>query len=415
MECLRHVNNPQFGAVVFRRQNTQIMAEGGLLDSAMRIYLPIGARFKVVPAPTAIFPSGAKVSFRHMQYEKEKLDWQGSQIPLLCFDELTHFSESQFFYMLSRNRTTCGVRPYVRATCNPDADSWVARFISWWIDQDTGYPIPERSGKIRYFSRDSGSIVWSDSREELARQYGKDAVKSVSFIASNIYDNKILLNADPGYLANLKALSLVQRERLLMGNWKIRPAAGQYFKRDMFRVVHSIPDKVASVARAWDLAATAISPTNPNPDRTASCLMARLRNGQYIILDVQRRALGAADVRELMRNTAKADRAQFPGCRQIIPQDPGQAGKDQAASLVSFLAGYSVKTHTVTGSKITRAEPFAAQVQHGAVMIVEAPWNDEYFDELEGFPDALHDDQVDASADAFTAVCKGHDWSGLIR
>lgn len=415
MECLRHVNNPQFGAVVFRRQNTQIMAEGGLLDSAMRIYLPIGARFKVVPAPTAIFPSGAKVSFRHMQYEKEKIDWQGSQIPLLCFDELTHFSESQFFYMLSRNRTTCGVRPYVRATCNPDADSWVARFISWWIDQDTGYPIPERSGKIRYFSRDSGNIVWSNSREELARQYGKDAVKSVSFIASNIYDNKILLKADPGYLANLKALSLVQRERLLMGNWKIRPAAGQYFKRDMFRVVHSIPDKVASVARAWDLAATAISPANPNPDRTASCLMARLRNGQYIILDVQRRALGAADVRELMRNTAKADRAQFPGCRQIIPQDPGQAGKDQAASLVSFLAGYSVKTHTVTGSKITRAEPFAAQVQHGAVMIVEAPWNDDYFDELEGFPDALHDDQVDASADAFTAVCKGHDWSGLIR
>ncbi len=415
MECLRHVGNGEFGAVVFRKQNTQIMAEGGLLDSAMRIYLPIGARFKVVPAPTAIFPSGAKISFRHLQYEREKHDWQGSQIPLLCFDELTHFSEGQFFYMLSRNRSTCGVRPYVRATCNPDADSWVARFIAWWIDQDTGYPIPERSGVVRYFSREDGKIVWSDSREELQEQFGKDAVKSVSFIASNIYDNKILLEADPGYLANLKALSEVQRERLLMGNWKIRPSAGQYFKREMFRVVHSVPDKIASVARAWDLAATTISPAAPNPDRTASCLMARLRNGQYIILDVQRRALGAADVRQLLRNTAEADRVQYPGCRVMIPQDPGQAGKDQAASLVHFLAGYGVKTHTVTGSKITRAEPFAAQVQHGAVMVMAGAWNEEFFDELEGFPDAMHDDQVDAASDAFQAVCKVHDWSGLIR
>ena len=239
--------------------------------------------------------------------------------------------------------------------------------------------------------------------------------KSATFINSNIFDNKALLNADPGYLATLNALSLVEKERLLKGNWKIRPAAGLYFKRDMFRVVQEIPDKIVSIARSWDLAATAITPNSPDPDRTASCLMARLRNGQYIILDVQRRALNAADVRELMVNTAKADRTQFPNVRITIPQDPGQAGKDQAVSIVSLLAGYSVTTHTVTGSKVTRAEPFAAQVQHGAVMVLAGAWNDAFFDELEGFPDALHDDQVDASADAFTAVCKGHDWSGLIR
>ena len=48
---------------------------------------------------------------------------------LICFDELTHFTAHQFFYMVSRNRSTCGVRPYIRATCNPDADSWVADFL----------------------------------------------------------------------------------------------------------------------------------------------------------------------------------------------------------------------------------------------------------------------------------------------
>ena len=77
-------------------------------------------------------------------------DGQGAQVP--GFDELTHSTKSQFFYMMSRNRSMCGVRPYIRATCNPDADSWVAEFISWWIDQETGLPIPERAGKVRYLS-----------------------------------------------------------------------------------------------------------------------------------------------------------------------------------------------------------------------------------------------------------------------
>ena len=41
-------------------------------------------------------------------------------------------------------------KPYVRASCNPKPNSWVARLLEWWIDQDTGYPIPERDGVIRY-------------------------------------------------------------------------------------------------------------------------------------------------------------------------------------------------------------------------------------------------------------------------
>ncbi|WP_325053334.1 terminase large subunit domain-containing protein [Sinorhizobium meliloti] len=70
-------------------------------------------------------------------------------MPLICFDELTHFSASSSRYMVSRNRSMSGVGPYTRATCNPDADSWVAELISWWIDQDTGLPIPERAGVLR--------------------------------------------------------------------------------------------------------------------------------------------------------------------------------------------------------------------------------------------------------------------------
>ncbi|WP_338149906.1 terminase large subunit domain-containing protein [Sinorhizobium meliloti] len=62
---------------------------------------------------------------------------------------MTHFSASSSRYMVSRKRSMSGVGPYTRATCNPDADSWVAELISWWIDQDTGLPIPERAGVLR--------------------------------------------------------------------------------------------------------------------------------------------------------------------------------------------------------------------------------------------------------------------------
>ena len=82
---------------------------------------------------------------------------------MIGFDELTHFTAHQFFYMVSRNRSTCGVRPYIRATCNPYADSWVADFLAWWIDQETGLPIPERAGVLRYYIRVAEKIEWAGS------------------------------------------------------------------------------------------------------------------------------------------------------------------------------------------------------------------------------------------------------------
>ena len=114
------------------------------------------------------------VAFDYINRDDDLQKWQGSQITMIGFDELTHFSEKQFFYMLSRNRSVCGVKPYMRATCNPDADSWVADFISWWIDQDTGYPIKERSGKKRWFVRINETVMWAATRKE-AVQIALDA------------------------------------------------------------------------------------------------------------------------------------------------------------------------------------------------------------------------------------------------
>lgn len=169
LEPIRHIDNKDFGTVIFRRTSPQIRNEGGLWDTSREIYPYSGA----VPKESSLewlFKSGAKLKFSHLEYEKNVFDWQGSQIPLIGFDELTHFTEKMFFYLLSRNRSTCGVRPYVRATCNPDPESWVARLIEWWIDWETGYPIPERDGVIRYFIKNGEDYIWGDTAEEVIQK-----------------------------------------------------------------------------------------------------------------------------------------------------------------------------------------------------------------------------------------------------
>lgn len=415
LENARHSRNSEFGSIIFRRNSTQIMNEGGLWDTAIQIYTRMGGEPIQSPRPMIKFKSGAKITFAHLQYEKNVYDYQGSQIPLICFDELTHFTEFQFFYMLSRNRSTCGVTPYIRATCNPDSESWVRKFLDWWID-DNGFPDENRCGVIRYFFKLDGETIWADSAEELMQQYKltRSEIKSVTFVSSSIYDNKILLEANPQYLGSLKALSTVEQGRLLHGNWNIRPSAGLYFKSDRIRIVDTIPDKIVSIARAWDLAGTEITVENTDPDRTAGVLMARMVNGQFIVLDVRHGAYEANDVRKLVQSTSAQDRAMYQSNTVLLPQDPGQAGKEQAKSYTKMLSGFYVKTKPVTGSKITRAEPFSSQWQGGNVYLLRGDWNEKYLRELEGFPDLAHDDMVDASSDAFNYVANNGSWGGLI-
>lgn len=406
LEGLRNRGVKGFGGVIFRHNYTQITAQGGLWDASHKIYdLVPDAVPGMTPKLHWTFGSGARLNFAHIASDDDLKGWQGTEICYLGFDELTHFSRKQFLYMLSRNRSTCGIRPYVRATCNPDADSWVADFISWWIDQDTGYPIPERSGQVRYMCVLNDTIYFAGSVEELEKEHGvaPEQCKSVTFIASRLQDNKILMESDPGYIANLNALLEVERERLLNGNWKIKAAAGLYFKRSQVTLLDELPKDVIAWARGWDLAATA-EDENGDPAYTASVLLGKRRNGRYIVANVTNQRLSADDVRTHIKQTAQMDKAKHKRVVERLPKDPGQAGKAQAQSFVKMLAGFPVKTIAESGSKEVRAEPFAAQWQHGNVDVLLADWNEMYFSELESFPESKFKDMVDAGSSAFAEL-----------
>ena len=423
---LRYKNVPGFGCTIFRRNFNQIFSQGGLWDESMQIYRGIrGADPKIARGQWWFRDKDgnivSKVTFAHIERDEDVHKWQGAQICEIGFDELTHFSEKTFFYMLSRNRSTCGVTPFVRATCNPDADSWVAKFIEWWIDKDTGYPIQERSGKIRWFIRRNETLYWANTRQELWEQFGlqteeeRQEPRSVTFIASKLQDNKELLRVNPGYLANLKALSVIERERLLNGNWKIKAAAGLFFKRTQLGdILDKVPNDVIRWVRCWDLAATEKT-EDGDPAYTSGVLIGKRKNGRYVIADVINRQMSASDVRKTIKLTAQADRAAYTRVRIRLPKDPGQAGKEQAESYIKYLAGFDVKTVAETGSKEARAEPMAAQWQAGNFDLVAGPWNEEYLLQLENFPDGKFKDMVDASANGFAEIeASSFDVSSLI-
>lgn len=415
---LRFIDVRGFGCVIFRKNANQITNEGGLWDNSRDMYMGIPGAEVRRGEMAWVFKNDrgeqlSRISFRHIERDEEVVNYQGAQICGIEFDELTHFSAYTFFYMLSRNRSMCGVKPYVLATCNPEADSWVAEFVSWWIDQNTGYAIPERSGVIRWMVRRENVVYWGDTKQELIDKFELKTEeelqepRSVTFIASSVYDNKELLRVNPQYLANLKAMPLVERERLLKGNWKIKPTAGLLFKRSQVNVITLEPQDLLFVCRAWDIAATEKKEKSDDPDYTAGVLMGKRKNGTFVVLDVINTRIKAGDVEKLMVNTAASDKAKYGRIYRVrLPIDPGAAGKIVADSYVKILAGYVVKAERVTGSKISRATPYATQWQNGNVDVMAAPWNEMYFSQLEFFPDTIHDDMVDASSDAFNELAQ---------
>lgn len=404
LEAVRHRNNPHFGAVIFRRTSPQIRNEGGLWDESEKLYTKIGGK----PHETVLewdFPSKARVKFAQCQYEHDVYDWDGSQIPLLGFDQLEHFTSKQFFYLLSRNRSTSGVKPYVRATCNPDPDSWLAEFLAWWIDQDTGYAIAGRSGVIRWFVRVNEQIEWADTPEELAERFPEIPAKSVTFIRASVYDNKELLKVNPEYIANLHAQPLVDRERLLGGNWKVRPEAGKVFNRGWFEIVNAAPAG-GTECRFWDLAATEKKMGN-DPDFTAGAKIRRV-GGMFYVMDVTAEQIGPTAADNLIKNTASQDGS---GCKVRWEMEGGASGVRDTQRIASMLAGYDCKGIRPEGDKITRAKGFAAQGEAGNVKLVRGPWNDRFLTHLHNQPDHPHDDEMDAASGSFNELANPAGWS----
>ncbi len=432
-EAVKWSHVPGYRAVLFRRTSPELTGGGGLWDESHGSGLPGGTFYRTFGGRARgghildwRFEPDARIQFRHLQRESDRFAHQGQQYAFIGFDEATHFTASQVWYLFGRLRSTCGVRPYMRLTCNPDPDSFIATLIDWWIGED-GFPIPERAGVLRWFVRSGDEMRWFASEKE-ARLAAPDSMpRSLTFIPSLVTDNAALLAANPEYIGNLQALGRVERERLEKGNWRTRAAAGKVFKRDDFKIVDEPPSPPVATVRFWDRAASEPTKDHPDPDWTRGVRVSLCKDGELWVDDLISMQKRGTDVLREMRRAAESDGIHVT---QGVWQDTGGAGKAEVDTTITALAGYVVEVvesfgvtlagvdehHRSSRPKQAFANAWAPWAERGSVYLKRASWTEEFRSECHGFPDAAHDDIVDAMSGAFQVlVGSGLGWWQAIQ
>lgn len=198
---------------------------------------------------------------------------------------------------------------------------------------------------------------------------------------------------DEGMLARIKGV---------LGNsfyalYQQRPTApeGDMFKREWFQIIDTVPAGCRRV-RYWDKAGTA-----GGGAFTCGVLMAKDEQGFYYVEDLVRGQWSAGDRERIILQTANLDGREVA---VWVEQEPGSGGKESAENTVRNLAGFNVHAETVSGDKVIRAEPLAAQCEGGNVRLRKGPWNRGYLDRVTVFPSGTYKDDVDASSGAFNKL-----------
>jgi len=384
IEALRYAHVPGYTALILRRTFPQLSQAKGLIPRSQELLNSV-AKWSSERA-TWTFPSGATLAFGHMQYENDMYDYQGSAYAFIGFDELTHFTEPMYRYLFSRARTMARlpdgrVLPVrVRATTNPGGvgHEWVRR--RWWAwlgDQPTA-----ASGELRYY------VVEGDL--ECDAPAAAPGALSRQFIAARVFDNPALLRVDPGYVQRLQALPLLERKRLLEGDWTIAPR-GNVFRREWFRVVERAPEGLRWV-RYWDLAAS----VRESADYLASVAAALAPDGVLYLRDMIRGKWEWPEQERILSQTMLAEPQMAHGIEKALH---GLAAL-QTLLRKPELARTTIRGIDVDRDKLSRALPLSARAEQGKVALVRGAWIGAFLDELCAFSGdgKTHDDQVDTAA-----------------
>ena len=141
------------------------------------------------------FPNGSRIKLGYCDTMQDVYQYQGQEYAVIGLEEATHFTEEQMRFLTTCNRTTRkDFSPRMYYTCNPGnvGHAWVKRLF---IDR-----------------------LYAENENP----------DDYIFIPARIYDNKVLLDADPNYIRQLEALPEELRRAHLDGDWDVH--AGQYFR-----------------------------------------------------------------------------------------------------------------------------------------------------------------------------------------
>lgn len=356
MAALQFVDFAGYNAIILRRTYRDLALPGALMDRSKEWLLGTAAKWNEIEHCWT-FPSGARLQFGYLENEADKYRYQGAEFSFVGLDELTQFTESQYTYMFSRLRrlenSSIPLRLWGATNPGGSGHAWVKqRFL---VEG-------ERYGRV--------------------------------FVPARLMDNPYIDQAS--YVKSLWKLDQTTRKQLLEGSWEAR--VGSMFHRDWFRIVEAsqAPQDCYRV-RYWDLAATEAA-EGKDPDWTAGALVG-VDKGQYYVFDLQHFQASPKGTEDRIRETAKIDGLDVEVWMEEEGGSSGKIATDHYAREV--LQGYAFRSQRATGSKETRANPVSAAAERQNVSLVRGNWISEFLDELEGFPEGAHDDQVDSLSGAF--------------
>jgi phage terminase large subunit-like protein len=257
MWILGGLHLPGYEGLVLRRSLGEIEQVGGLLSVAEPWYKGLDGK-KV--GRSIRFPNGSKIVFTYCETMQDARRYDGAQIPRLVLDEVQFMDEEVVVYLLTRLRTPLPMRARALLSCNPEPASWLHNWLETggYVDPDTGMP-SELCGTVRYLyfeGKRKGEITpcWHDGEKKA--EDGNPVGYSFTFLPSVVYDNKILCEKDPEYVASLEGQPLAERMRSLYGCWKGVTGEGILFRRDDIEV-REAPRTFLETFWSFDTAATA--------------------------------------------------------------------------------------------------------------------------------------------------------------
>lgn len=199
--ALKHNGSKQ---IIFRRTFTEL--ESSLIRTARSIYPQELCSYNA-SKHTYSFVNGSLIDFAYCANEDDVYKYQSAEYDVVRFDELTHFSEFQYTYLISRCRGANSFPKAIKSTTNPGGigHTWVkARFIDKCVPNET---YTDTNGSTRIF------------------------------LPAKVDDNMFLMQNDPAYKQRLLNLSEKEQKALLYGDWNIFD--GQYFS-EFNREVHVV-------------------------------------------------------------------------------------------------------------------------------------------------------------------------------
>lgn len=413
MAALQYVDVPGYAALLLRKTWPDLVLPGAIMDRTRQWLEDTPARPKD-GGRVWVFPSGARIQFGYLQHDAQKFRYQSAEFQFIGFDELTQWKdESTYDYLFSRLRKPAlaclNCNKWLRVYRKPGNGEKKYVHIEGKKGCPKSYPDPKVLAQYPA-AKDGTSIFDVPLRMRAATNpggLGNEWVKArfinektrgpgTFFVPSKLNDNPSL---DPSYRESLSYLNETDRLRLMEGDWEVTEV-GEYFDRGDFVFIPAAPVNLKRRVRYWDKAATP-----GGGDWTVGTLGGITDDGKFVIIDQVRFQGHPHTVEKRVKATAHADGLDVYIREEMEPGSAGLSIIDNYRRNV--LNGYMYDGIRSSGSKEARATAYAGAVKARNVLVVQAPWNRDFLNEHEQFPEGAHDDQVDSAAGAFNFLALG--------